>query len=243
MKSDKLKILSQPNDWSCGPTCLQAVYRYYDYETQIETIIDDITGLKTGGTLAVTLGIHALKRGFEAKIYTYNLNVFDPTWFNPKPLSVPELQEKIRKQMEIKTSQKLRFACKHYLEFLELGGRLAMEDLCHQLITKYLRQGLPILTGLSSTYLYMAPREYVIEETSKQVVDDVKGYPEGHFVLIYSYDHATQMVTIMDPYPKNPYSKDLKYTISLDHLQTAIMLGVLTYDANLMIITKKKQEE
>ncbi len=50
-----------------------------------------------------------------------------------------------------------------------------------------------------STYLYMAPREYVIEETSKQIVDDVKGYPEGHFVLIYGYDHATQLVTIMDP--------------------------------------------
>ncbi len=239
MKAERLKILSQPTDWACGPTCLQAVYRYYDHDIKIETIMEDIAGLKRGGTLAVTLGTHALKRGFNAKIYTFNLNVFDPTWFKPTQLASADLQAKLKTQSELKTSQKLRFACMHYMEFLSLGGKLAMEHLCHQLITKYLKQGIPILTGLSSTYLYMAPREYVIEDTTTQVADDVKGYPEGHFVLIYGYDHATQLVTIMDPYAKNPYSQDLKYTITLDHLQTSIMLGVLTYDANMMIITSK----
>ncbi len=239
MKSNKLKIQSQPTDTSCGPTCLQGVYQYYDYDTDVETIIKEISNVKRGGTLAVVLGIHALKKGFNVKIYTYNLHVFDPTWFKPKPLSTEELMEKLQKQMEVKPSQKLRWACKHYLEYLSLGGKLAMEDLCHRLLTRYLKQGVPILTGLSSTYLYMAPREYVIEETTKQVVDDMAGYPEGHFVLIHSYDTASQMVTVMDPYSKNPYSKDLKYSISLDHLQTAIMLGVLTYDANFMVVTRK----
>ena len=32
-------------------------------------------------TLAVLLGCHALRRGYEATIYTFNLQVFDPTWF------------------------------------------------------------------------------------------------------------------------------------------------------------------
>ncbi len=239
MRADKLTMRKQPTDTSCGPTCLEALYRYYDDNIDVETIIKEITSVKYGGTLAVVLGIHALKRGYEAKIYTYNLSVFDPAWFKKPPLSKEQLQDKLRLQMEAKASQKLRFACKHYIEFLSLGGRLAMEDLSNKLLTKYLRQGIPILTGLSSTYLYMASREYVIEETNQQVVDDVKGYPEGHFVLIQQYDRQTQMLTLMDPYEKNPFSKELKYTISLDHLQTAIMLGVLTHDANMLIITKK----
>lgn len=243
MRADKLKIQRQPTDTACGPTCLQAVYKYLDHDIDIPTIMKEISSVKTGGTLAVVLGVHALKKGFDVKIYTFNLNVFDPTWFRPKPLPKEELMQKLRLQMEAKTSQKLRFACKHYLEFLSLGGKLVMEDLCHHLLTKYLNQGIPILTGLSSTYLYMASREYVLEEhveTTKQVVDDVRGYPEGHFVLIKRYDPDTQMVTLLDPYEKNPYSSDLVYTRSLDHLQTAIMLGVLTYDANLMVITKKE---
>lgn len=242
MGSEKLKIQSQPTDTACGPTCLHAVYQYYDYDVDIPTIMKEISSVKTGGTLAVVLGIHALKKGFDAKIFTYNLNVFDPIWFKPNPLPAEELMAKLLQQMEIKTSQKLRFACRHYIEFLSLGGRIVMEDLAHRLITKYLKQGVPILTGLSSTYLYMASREYVIEATAemtKQVVDDVRGYPEGHFVIISHYDIPSQMVTILDPYEKNPYSNTLQYTISLDHLQTAIMLGALTYDANLMVITKK----
>lgn len=235
---DKLKIRPQPTETACGPTCLEAVYRYFGDPAEVETIIAEVESVKRGGTLAVVLGIHALQRGYSARIYTYNLHVFDPTWFKPIPLSTEELQEKLRKQIEVKSSQKLRFACKHYLEFLNLGGTIAMEDICHRLITKYLKQGVPILTGLSSTYLYMAAREYVLDGTIKAIVDDVKGYPEGHFVLIQSYDTQTGMVKIMDPYEKNPYSKDLTYSISLDHVQTAIMLGVLTYDANMLMLSK-----
>jgi hypothetical protein len=235
---ERLRIRPQPTDTACGPTCLEAVYRYFGDPAEVETIITEVANVKRGGTLAVVLGIHALKRGYNARIYTYNLHVFDPTWFRPKRLSTEELKEKLLLQIEAKTSQKLRFACKHYLDFLSLGGEIVMEDICHRLITKYLKKGIPILTGLSSTYLYMTTREYVLEDTSQQIVDDVKGYPEGHFVLIHSYDTQTQMVTLMDPYEKNPYSKELKYTISLDHLQTAIMLGVLTYDANMLMISK-----
>lgn len=235
---NRLKIRPQPTETACGPTCLEAVYRYFGDAAEVETIITEVESVKRGGTLAVVLGIHALKRGYRAKIYTYNLHVFDPTWFKPSPLSAEKLIEKLKLQIEAKPSSKLRFACKHYLKFLSLGGKIAMEDICHKLIKRYLKQGTPILTGLSSTYLYMAAREYVFESDAKAISDDVRGYPEGHFVLIQGYDAEKGMVRIMDPYEKNPYSKDLTYSISLDHLQTAIMLGVLTYDANMLMLSR-----
>jgi len=42
---------------------------------------DDSSYNLTGGTLAVNLANHALRRGYRALIVTYNLTVFDPSWF------------------------------------------------------------------------------------------------------------------------------------------------------------------
>ncbi len=74
-------ILPQPDDTTCGPTCLHAAYRYYGDIISLTQVIREVRKLKGGGTLAVFLACHALKRGYQAKIYTYNLHVFDPTWF------------------------------------------------------------------------------------------------------------------------------------------------------------------
>ena len=75
-------ILPQPTETTCGPTCLHAVYRYYDDKISLPKLVDEIPYLEDGGTLAVNLGVHALKRGYKARIYTYNLHMFDPTWFH-----------------------------------------------------------------------------------------------------------------------------------------------------------------
>ena len=72
---------TQPDDVTCGPTCLQALYNYYGDGIPLKEVIQEVKQLKLGGTLAVMLGNHALKRGYKARIYTYNLTVFDPTWF------------------------------------------------------------------------------------------------------------------------------------------------------------------
>src|SRR5207244_2038397 len=75
----KLDILPQPDDTTCGPTCLHALYRYYDDELSLDTVIDQVQSLEGGGTLAVLLACHALRRGYDATLYTYNLQLFDPT--------------------------------------------------------------------------------------------------------------------------------------------------------------------
>ena len=72
-------IQAQPDDVTCGPTCLHSLYQYYKDDIPLKDVIRDVKQLKNGGTLAVMLGNHALNRGYKAIIYTYNLNVFDPT--------------------------------------------------------------------------------------------------------------------------------------------------------------------
>ena len=77
----RLEILPQPDQFTCGPTCLQAVYRYFGDSVPLPKVIDEIPQLEDGGTLAVVMACHALARGYQATIYTYNVHVFDPTWF------------------------------------------------------------------------------------------------------------------------------------------------------------------
>lgn len=225
----QLDISRQPNDETCGPTCLQAVYQFYDDPISLQQVIDEVPMLEGGGTLGVMLGIHALKRGYKAEMITYNLHIFDPTWF----LEKADLADKLTEQMKYKSDPKFLRASESYIEFLRLGGRIKMQDLNPRLIRKYLRRSVPLLTGLSSTYLYNHAREFGPNCDH----DDIRGEPTGHFVVLSGYDSESHKVLVSDPLSDNPYSPAQKYLVSIDKLICAILLGIVTYDANLMVLT------
>jgi hypothetical protein len=228
----RLSVLPQPNYTTCGPTCLHAVYRYWDYETSLHDVIDTVEPLPEGGTLAVRLAIHALKRGFKAEIFTYNLQIFDPTWFSPH--SPVDLAQRLREQSEHKQSPKLRLATEAYLEFLSLGGIMRYENLDAKLLRRFLRRGVPVLTGLSATHLYDCAREF------QDDYDDVRGTPSGHFVVLSGYDPKTREVSVADPLHDNPRFGSQYYRVGINRLTASILLGILTYDANLLVLTPKK---
>jgi hypothetical protein len=226
-------IRSQPTETTCGPACLHAVYRYYEDTISLEQVVSEVTHLESGGTLAVFLACHALRRGYSAMLYTYNLNVFDPTWFGKDDL---DIRERLMLQMSAKRDSKLRTASYGYIDFLSLGGQLRFEDLTTSLIRKYLKRSIPIITGLSSTYLYRGTRETGYEGEE----DDLRGEPTGHFVVLCGYNKEERTVTVADPIKQNPFSESHHYIISIDRVLCSILLGVLTYDANFLIIWPHK---
>lgn len=222
----ELTVKAQTDNTTCGPTCLEAIYRYWGHRAELSRIAADVVSLPEGGTLAVWLASDALKRGFAADIYTYNLNLFDPTWFT----GAPELEARLLEQRKAKRDQKLRHATDGYLEYLALGGRLLFKELNAKLIRQILRKERPILTGLSATYLYDCAREYEDE------YDDIRGYPSGHFVVVRGYDREKREVSVADPLLENPKYGSHYYDVRIDRLIGAILLGILTYDANLLVI-------
>lgn len=224
-----LEMLAQPDDTTCGPTCLHAVYRYLGYEITLAELIRKVPRLKTGGTLGVMLGRDALRRGFRVTMYTYNLLVFDPTWFNGPPV---DLAEKLAAQARAKRSAKLKLVCRAYIDFLRLGGEILFEPLRASLIRRHLLRNRPIVTGLSSTYLYGAMREFGPDDND----DDIRGMPAGHFVVLCGYDRGKGEIVVADPLESNPHSPTRRYSIDIDRVLTSILLGVLTYDANLLIV-------
>lgn len=226
-------ILAQPDEVTCGPTCLHAIYQYYGDDISLRQVIKEVKQLRAGGTLAVLLGNHALKRGYNAKIYTYNLNVFDPTWFKDTP---KKMIKHLEEQMKFKHRRRtLKFATEAYINFIKSGGVIDYALLDEELIMKYLRRSVPILTGLSATYLYGTPREI----PQFNIYDSIKGEPVGHFVVINGYDARTKGAYVADPMTPNPIGESNVYRVSIMRLINSIMLGIVTYDANLLIVEPK----
>ncbi|MBI5094539.1 MAG: C39 family peptidase [Candidatus Hydrogenedentes bacterium] len=230
----QFEILRQPDGTTCGPTCLHAVYAFYADKIGLPEVIEETHTLEEGGTLAAFLGSHALRRGYAATMYTYNLQLFDPTWFNAKPV---DLRAKLEDQLEHKKDRKLRKATRGYQEFLSLGGEVLFEDLNGRLIRSYLDKGIPILTGLSSTFLYRGAREFGMDAED----DDVRGEPSGHFVVLCGYDRKTREVLVADPLYPNPFADNHLYAVSIDRVICSILLGILTYDGNLLIIEPRRK--
>lgn len=229
-----ISILQQPDDATCGPTCLHAVYRYYGEDITLDEVVTMTHMLDTGGTLAVMLANNALSRGYRADIYTYNLQMFDPTWFANGTV---DLAARLKFQAEARQDNaKLQQATAGYLEFLRLGGKLRFTDLNPSLIRKIIRRNLPILTGLSATYLYRTMREYGPNDE----YNDIQGDPSGHFVVLSGYNRKDRTVLVADPHKNNPVGGGHLYPVNIDRLICAILLGVLTYDANLLVIQKDR---
>ncbi len=225
----KLEILPQPDDTTCGPTCLHAVYNYFGDSVDLSQVIREVHYLEDGGTLAVLLANHALKRGYQATLYSYNLHVFDPTWTE---LSTPDLITKLKLQNEFKTGRKFQKATNAYIEFFELGGVVKFKDLNPALIRSLLKKEIPVLTGLSATYLYQCAREF----GPNCDYDDIRGLPTGHFVVLSGYDEAEKTVRVADPIRHHPGDLGQYYDVRMDRLINAILLGILTYDANILVL-------
>ena len=224
-----VRMLPQPDETTCGPTCLQAVYNYWGTDVPLADVIARTHKLEHGGTFAIFLACDALRQGYQATLYTYNLTVFDPTWFAPGV----DIAERLRRQQaEKQHDARLQRVTEGYLEFLRLGGRLRLADLSRPLIRGLLRRNLPIITGLSSTYLYRAAREFGPDD----VPDDIRGLPAGHFVVLAGYDRKKRSVLVAAPYWRHPYSPSHEYWVNIDRLIGAILLGIVTHDANLLLV-------
>lgn len=234
-------IEKQPDDITCGPTCLHAVYSYYDDPIPLEQVIAEVPSLATGGTLATYLACHALRRGYDTLLYVYNLKLFDPSWFPGKPAV---FIQKLSDQILHKSGKRMTTATRAYIEYLELGGMLSYRDLTPEFIRENLEGNTPILTGLSATYLYDCARERDLTH-HKSIYDDIRGTPTGHFVVLTGAESKPGLIDIADPYHDNPLFSNSYYTVNVQRLINAILLGIITYDGNLLIIKpgKRKHEK
>lgn len=225
-----VEVSQQPDDESCGITCLQAIYRYHQLRVELEQLRNEVDHLHTGGTITVNLARNAIDHGFSATIYSYNIQIFDPTW---RSLPVEELSEKLKLRQRRIRSKKQKKVIGFYLDFLRKGGKVRFDDLDEPLYDRLFSARTPMIVGLSATYLYQS-----IRETHDCDDDDIVGNPVGHFVIVAGWDSATRTVLIQDPLQRNPIDPSGTYTLPFTRFSNAVMLGALTYDENMLVISK-----
>lgn len=235
-----LKRFLQPDDVTCGPTCLRNVYGFYGLDIELEEVIGEIDRNEDGGTLAVYLAIAALRRGFDARLYAYDLRIFDPTW---KGLGRGALTSKIEARITHLKQPKARRAARAYLDYLALGGLLGFRELTPGLLREILDRDHPVLAGLSATYLYRMPRERHLPGSDELVDDDVGGDPVGHFVVISGYERWGRSFFVRDPSAHVPRSEDGRVRVDAQRLINAILLGDLTYDAVLLELWPRPEKQ
>lgn len=238
----RFKINSQPNDETCGPTCLHAIYRFYHFDISHEEVIRGVQRSHSGGTLIAYLGKHALLHGFKATCYVNNMKLFDPTWFKKGRAPREALLVKLRMQDKYKQAKDFKQASESTQEFLELGGDICFKTIDIPLLKEHFDKRIPILTGLNSTYLYRTSRECFTSE-GESFFDDIQGEPCGHFVVLFGYDAKRNSVAVADPYLEEQFAENNYYKVSRARVLNAIMLGVLTYDSALLIIEPKDEEK
>jgi hypothetical protein len=227
----RLQHFAQPDDVTCGPTSLRKVYSFYGLDLELDEVMLTLERNEDGGTLAVFLGMAALRQGFRTRIYSYDLQIFDPSWSALKP---DALVEKIRARFPHLEDAKRRRAAMAYVRYLEMGGELAFDDLTPQLLRAIIDRGHPVLAGLSATYLYGFRRERWDEQSGRLIDDDIAGTPTGHFIVISGYDQWGRRFTVLDPSAHVPTSPDGRIIVGAERLINAIMLGDATYDAVLL---------
>lgn len=227
----RVQHFTQPDDVTCGPTSLRKVYNFYGLEIDLDDVLESIERNEDGGTLAVFLGMAAQRQGFRTRIYSYDLQIFDPTWAELRP---HELVQKIRARFPFLEDAQRKRAAVAYVRYLEMGGELAFDDLTPRLLRGIIDRGHPILAGLSATYLYGFKRERWDEQAGSLVDDDVAGEPTGHFVVISGYQQWGRQLTVLDPSAHVPKSDEGRVLVGSERLINAILLGDATYDAVLL---------
>lgn len=219
----------QPDDVTCGPTCLKQIYSFYQDRHTFEDIVAATPRNPDGGTLAVFLGLAALQHGYRATLYPFDLRIFDPSWFD---LPQKAIAEKIAQREQHVTNAKIKRSMGAWREFIGQGGRVEFAELSPELLVDILERGHPILSGLSATWLYRQTRE----RPDDNEWDDIRGEPAGHFVVIGGYSGGGRRFMIRDPSSHVPFSRDGRYVVPAQRLINAILLGDTTQDAVLLEI-------
>jgi len=220
----------------CGPSCLQAVLKFYEEEISIKKLIEETKSRYKWHDWDYLLGLAALKKGLKVVVHTRSTSVFDPSWWK---LSNTQLISKLKKELDYaKKNKKKRRASWSYttlayeakeiktaINFLKSGGAIDFNIASAQLIQKYIHDNTPVMCAFNQQILHKAARIH------KQKVDDIKGAITGHMIVVIGYNKSKFKVAD----PGLWYNRSHYYWVSQQDLIDAIV----RYDGNLIAIKKK----
>src|SRR5436305_1632081 len=95
----------------------------------------------------------------------------------------------------------------------------------------------PDETTCGPTCLHAIYRYWGEDEPLTTVIGRAQRFEGGGTVA--GYDCDRHRVLVADPYGPNPFSPTQEYWINVDRVVNAVLLGIVTHDANLLIISPR----
>jgi len=186
MKLDVPYIKQEKN--MCGPSSLQQVLEYYGRKISLKDILANVK-MFPFGTPPPYLAIGAKKLGYKVRLISFDVNYVDPSWKNsPKN----EIIEKLKKRLPTIKNRIINRRTKGLIMALESGVELDIKIPSEKILIKYMKRGIPPIITLSYNVLHDYKRKL------NDKLDDVKGLPTGHYVVVSGYDDNNFIVT--DPF-------------------------------------------
>jgi len=214
----KLKVPYIPQrKGTCGSSSLQQVLAYYGVKLGLDEILKDIKKYKYG-TFMPYLGLYAKRLGFMPKIVTYDVKVFDPTWFG---LLVGQIIKKLEtRSREMDVPHVYRSECKAFVRYLKAGGAIEFDFIKKGRIIKELERKRPVIVDVCSTILHRKERKNRV----KDKYSDTSGEPMYHAVVVSG--HEKGKFIIVDPSKKRGGIKqvDQDFLIMTAHAASNNML-------------------
>lgn len=229
MKQINLNVpfIKQPEE-ECAPTALAQVLKYYGTEPNLEEIIHSSKSVFKGREWDYMLGNYAISKGFNVKIHTRSLSIFDSTWFDlKKDALLLKLGEIISHYtlMEKKFIgyNKLLLEAHSATKFLKSGGIIDFSAFSKELIIDYLKKDIPVIATFTAQLLYKTKKEYKDED------NDTKGEPWKHTIVISGF--LKNKFKIVDSAEFQPNGK---YLVNIN----VFLDACIRYDSNLLVLYK-----
>ncbi len=208
-------VFQKEDDYNCGPSCLEMIYRLRGIKRTVKDILKDFHFEKLGSTTyPAQLARDLIKNGLKTKIIISNPRAISPAWVNlPKEKIIDNLKD----WLTLQSKHDWHTFGLHLLFYLQEGGEVELKSYTVVDIKKMLDKGSLLGIALDEAWLYGHRLKVKKAET-----DEFNGDTYGHFIVVTGY--KGNKFSILDPYPTVFKEKHGSYAIDAYQLLNASLI-------------------
>jgi ABC-type bacteriocin/lantibiotic exporter with double-glycine peptidase domain len=211
----------QADDFNCGPTCLEIIYKAKGINRSIKDILEDLGFDEKGdSTYSPQLCRELLKQNVKNRLILSNSFVVTK---QQQKLKRGELINDLKKWLVLNTNHTWFTSALHILFLLQEGGMVERRTYTAKDLKKAIQAGKAVILCSNTADLWEAKK---ISKQSK--FDEIKGEThDGHFVIADKLDR--DQVRVIDPYPTNKSGREGVYYVQIDDLINSCLIWASSF--------------
>ena len=224
----RLEMSPQPDKRTCGLSCLQSVYGYFDKRIDVCVLARAVPLIGGGGTWAVSLAVDALRRGFDV-----TLCVLSPTSAAKAACRDPAERRPVFASSAVPAID----LHAQYTRFFELGGRLIYESFSWSNAARLLERNGPLILGVRVPDLYRSPgRSDALAFCSRN-----GSWRHAHFIVLSAFNSECGTAEIWDPCPNDRTGLCRPSIMPAADLERAVEASLDELDAHILAVRPKPE--